>query len=186
MKVKETIEKRRAYRSLKPVEITDKLIKDLAYYASLAPSCYNRQPWRYVFVRNKGKLKELFQALSKGNEWAMKSSLVVAVCSKDKFDCIIGERRYYLFDTGLSVAFMILRATELGLVAHPIAGYDPEKVKDVLNIPEDLEVITLIIIGKHSEQIDPELSDYQRKAELTRPERKKFNEFAFIDQYSEK
>ncbi|MFB0562029.1 MAG: hypothetical protein ACETWM_12570 [Candidatus Lokiarchaeia archaeon] len=35
-----------------------------------------------------------------------------------------------------------LRATKLGLVTHPIAGYDEEQVKKVLNIPEDMRVIT--------------------------------------------
>lgn len=34
---------------------------------------------------------------------------------------------YYLFDAGMSVAFLILRATELGIVAHPIAGCREEQ-----------------------------------------------------------
>ncbi|MCX6667449.1 MAG: nitroreductase family protein, partial [Euryarchaeota archaeon] len=49
MDVKEAIKKRRAYRSFLPVEITKDLINDLAECAQLTASCFNNQPWRYVF-----------------------------------------------------------------------------------------------------------------------------------------
>lgn len=58
MDVHEAIKKRRAYRSLEPAEITDELIKDLAYHSSLAPSCFNNQPWRFIFVYDKEMLKK--------------------------------------------------------------------------------------------------------------------------------
>ncbi|MCK5260649.1 MAG: nitroreductase family protein [Thermoplasmatales archaeon] len=48
MDVKQAIIKRRAYRSLEPVEITEELIYDLAECARLTASCFNNQPWRYV------------------------------------------------------------------------------------------------------------------------------------------
>ena len=50
MDVKQTIKKRRAYRSLEHVEITEDLIKDLAQSAQLFCSCFNNQPSRFVFV----------------------------------------------------------------------------------------------------------------------------------------
>ncbi len=118
MDVHEAIKKRRAYRFLEPAEITDELIKDLAYHSSLTPSCFNNQPWRFIFVYNKEMLKKMHAALSSGNGWAQDASMIVAVYSKKDYDCIIREREYYLFDTGMATAFLILRATELGLVAH--------------------------------------------------------------------
>ena len=178
MEVHEAIEKRRVYRSLDPFEISDDVIKDLAYHASLAPSCYNKQPWRFIFIRSKDKLSQIFDALPKGNSWAENASMIVAVYSKKEFDCIIGEREYYLFDTGMAVAFLILRATEIGLVAHPIAGYDEDKVKEILGINANL--ITLIIVGKHSDKISHLLSEWQKEQEIKRLERKGFNEFAKI------
>ncbi|MGB9590523.1 MAG: nitroreductase family protein, partial [Candidatus Hydrothermia bacterium] len=69
MDVKTAIETRRAFRSLEPVEITDDLVEDLASAASLAPSCFNNQPWRFVFVRDPEVLKVLHGTLSRGNEW---------------------------------------------------------------------------------------------------------------------
>jgi nitroreductase len=165
MDVKQAIEKRRAYRSLEHIEITEDLIKDLAQSAQLFCSCFNNQPWRYVFVYDPEMLKKMHVALSQGNEWAQSASMIIAVFSKPELDCIIKDRKYYLFDTGMATAALILRATELGLVAHPIAGYRPKKVKEILNIPIEMGVITLIIIGKHSEEINPLLSEKQMEAE---------------------
>jgi nitroreductase len=186
MDVKVAIQQRRAYRSLSPVEITEELITDLGESARLFCSCFNNQPWRYVFVHDKEMLRALHAALSKGNEWAHAASMIIAVFSKPDLDCIIKDRRYYLFDTGMATAALILRATELGLVAHPIAGFSPSRVREILNLPADSEVITLVIIGKHSGTISPVLSDKQVEAETQRPERLPLENIIYIDRYKEK
>ncbi len=183
MDVREIIEKRRAYRSLDPVEINEELIRELAECARLAPSCFNYQPWRFVFVYEKSLLEELRPALSKGNEWVYDASMIIAVFSKKEMDCVIKEREYYLFDVGMACAFLILRATELGLVAHPIAGFNPDEVKRILEIPEDMNLITLIIVGKHSSKISPYLSEKQIVAEKERPPRIPLEEFVFFNKF---
>jgi nitroreductase len=98
MDVFHAIEERRAYRSLSPVEITEDLIKDLARHTRLAPSCFNNQPWRFVFVYDPDILEAMHAALSSGNEWAHASSMIIAVFSKKEDDCIIRDRVYHQFD----------------------------------------------------------------------------------------
>ncbi|MGB5909626.1 MAG: nitroreductase family protein [Promethearchaeia archaeon] len=181
MNVKKAINLRRAYRSLEPVEISYEIINELAKSAQLAPSCFNNQPWRYIFVRDKEILKSIYGTLTKTNKWVELSSLIIAVYSDKKLDCVIRERNYYLFDTGIATGFIILRATELGLVAHPIAGFNEEAAKRVLGIPEEMRLITLIIIGKHSNELNNLLLDKQKRIEYQRPERKKIDEFISID-----
>jgi nitroreductase len=185
MDVKEAINRRRAYRSLEDVEITDEFIKDLAGSAQLSPSCFNNQPWRYVFVHDREMLLKLHEALSRGNAWAKSAPLIIAVFSKPELDCQIKERNYYLFDTGMATAFIILRATALGLVAHPIAGFDEGKVKEILDIPDDMEVITLVIVGKRMTSISPVLTEEQVVKEKQRPERKPLEEFAHLNRFRE-
>ena len=185
MDVKDAIIARRAYRSLLPIEITDELIHDLAYSAQLFCSCFNNQPWRFVFVKDHEMLVKLHDALSKGNEWAQAASMIIAVFTKPDLDCVIKDRYYFLFDTGMATAAIILRATELGLVAHPIAGYSPKKTKELLNIPEEMKVITLIIIGKHADTPSRLLSDKQIAAEKERPERLPLKSFAYMNTYDE-
>jgi nitroreductase len=140
MDVKQAIHTRRAYRSLEPVEITEELIRDLAESAQLTCSCLNNQPWRFVFAYDPDVLKKLHGAVSKGNAWVQAASMIIAVFSQKDLDCLIKGREYYLFDTGIATAFVILRATELGLIAHPIAGFNEGAVKEILGIPEEMSM----------------------------------------------
>ena len=186
MDVKEAIQNRRAYRSLDAANITEDLIKDLAGCAQLSASCNNNQSWRFVFVYEQDMLKKMHEVFPRGNAWALSASMIIAVLSKKDYDCIIEDRVYHQFDTGMATAFLILRATELGLVAHPIAGYSPQKTREILGIPDDIEVITLVIVGKHSKTINPVLSEKQIAQEKQRPERFPLEKFVYLNRYSNK
>ena len=109
--------------------------------------------------------------------------MIIAAIARKEDDCLIKGREYYLFDTGMAVAFLILRATELGLVAHPIAGYNEAAVKELLAVPEEMTVITLVIVGKHSDEISEVLSEDQAAAEKKRPPRNPLGDFAFRNRY---
>lgn len=185
MEFENVIKSRRAFRSLERVDITDQLIVDIANTVKLSPSCFNNQPWEFIFVSDQKKLKNLFTSLNKGNFWATKSSMIVAVLSKKKNDCQIKGRDYYLFDTGMGTAYLILKLSELGFVAHPIAGYSEERVKEILKITdEEITVITLIIVGKKSNSIPEYFSESQIKSEKERPKRKDLKEFIHINEYN--
>jgi nitroreductase len=186
LNVKDAIETRRAYRSLEGIEIDSNLIHDLAHTAQIAPSCNNSQPWNFIFVYDQEQLQKLFSTLTAHNKWVEKASMIIAVFSAVKDDCMIKDRVYYLFDTGMATAFIILRATELGLVAHPIAGYNEAKAKEILGIPEQMRLITLINIGKHSDSINPVLSENMKLGEKQRPPRKPLSEMMYINKYGNK
>ncbi|MEA2071612.1 MAG: nitroreductase family protein [Asgard group archaeon] len=180
------IDKRRSYRALKKTEITTNIIEKLAKTAQLAPSCYNYQPWNFIFVYEEDKLTKLKETLSSGNAWAKKASMIVAVFTKKELDCISGKtREYYLYDTGMAVGFMLLKATELGLVIHPIAGYSENKAKEVLNVPKDMQLINLLIVGEHDKTYGG-LTESQVVTEKKRPKRKSLNDFVYHKTFTEK
>jgi nitroreductase len=183
MELMEIIQKRRAYRSLGPVEIDENLVRDLATAASLSASCFNKQPWRFVFAFDKEVLNRLQAAMNKGNDWTKADSMIIAVSSRSDMDCVVKDREYYLFDTGMATAFLILRATELGLVAHPIAGFDEDKAKEILGIPGDMRLITLVNVGKHVLPPGALLSEKQAEGEKERPERLPLNEIMRMNHF---
>lgn len=185
MELNKVIESRRSYRALEKIDITEKMIEELVTASSLAPSCYNNQPWKFVFIKDLNKLNQLFEAYSKGNEWCQQASLVIAVISKKDDDCVIGNRSYYQFDTGMATAFLLLKAVDMGLVAHPIAGFNPEKVSKIIELAEGYEIITLIIVGKKSENLKNLTKPWQIESEKSRPERKKLKEYCFIDKFEQ-
>lgn len=155
---------RRAKRALREDPIPQEDIERLMEAAHLAPSCFNNQPWRFVVAQGQ-KLEAVKKALPGGNYWALRSPAIVAVASHPELDCRLSDHRdYFLFDCGMAVGFLMIQATQMGLVAHPIAGYDPMAVKAALGIPEDYVLITLVVLGWPG---DPgELSDKHREIEL--------------------
>ena len=172
MEVREAIQERRARRKFDPRPIEEDKIELLIEAMRLAPSCNNNQPWRVVVAKDRESLEKIKVALSRGNSYAKNAPVIFAVCAKYEDDCHLNDRRdYFLFGCGLVVGEMMLQATELGLIAHPIAGYDPLMVKKNLNIPDDYVLITLVNIGYPGKD-ESMLSEKQIEAEAIRPERK--------------
>ena len=182
MELKEVIEKRAAYRALEPVEISDEFIKEVAYQASRAPSCANKQPWRFVFVKDKEVLTQLHEALSGGNYWAKKASMLIAVHSNPEYGCIIGPKEYYLFGTGMATAQLMLSIVDKGLVAHAMAGFNESLAKEILHIPKENILITIIAVGKKTDDLS-KLGEKHQEIETKRSVRKTFEETAHIDGY---
>ncbi len=184
MDVKKASEERRSLRSLESVEITRDMIDELAGAASLSPSCFNKQPWRFVFVRSREGLDRVFASLSRGNDWFKAASLVVGVFTAKELDCVVGRREYCQFDTGMAVGMMLLRATEMGLIAHPIAGFDEEAAAKALGVPGEAILVTIIAVGRKAQTLSPILSPHQIEDESRRPPRIPFEGFAREEMWS--
>lgn len=179
MDVKEAVSRRRATRAFDPRPVSDGLISELIEAVRLSPSCNNNQPWRIIVSRDLTSLELIRSSLPKGNGWASRAPLIFAVCSRLDDDCKLTDRRdYHLFSTGLAIGEMMLRATELGLIAHPIAGYDALAIKEKLEIPAEQVLITLVICGYPGTDVSM-LSEKQLLAEVERPPRKPLGDCFF-------
>jgi len=76
-------------------------------------------------VRTKENLDKLHSTLSGGNYWMKQAPVMIVVYTDDELGCQLSDRRNYsLFDTGTAVGLLLAQATQMGLVAHPVAGYD--------------------------------------------------------------
>lgn len=161
---------RRAYRALSEEEVPKPALERLIEAAHLAPSCFNNQPWRFVIAHGEA-LAKVKAALPGGNYWAKRAPAIVALASHRDLDCKLSDNRdYFLFGCGMATGMLMVQATQMGLVAHPIAGYDPLAVKEALGIPAEYVLITLIVVGRPG---DPNtLSDKHREVELGPRDRK--------------
>lgn len=168
---------RRAYRALSEEPVSKELVQRLLEAAHLAPSCFNNQPWRFVVAEGES-LEAVKEALPGGNYWAKRAPVIIAVASKPDLDCKLSDGRdYFLFGCGMAVENLMVQATQMGLIAHPIAGFDPQKVKAALKIPGDFVVITLVVVGWHGDS--GYLSEKHRTLEFGPRERRPFADVAF-------
>ncbi|MFN3691616.1 MAG: redoxin domain-containing protein [Fervidobacterium sp.] len=147
-KLSDNIQTRRALRGISQRPVSDEDLIKIIQAAHLAPSCSNKQPWRFIIIKTKENLEKIQSTLSSGNYWMHYAPVIIVVYTKDEFGCQLSDNRNYsLFDTGTAVGLLLVQATQMGLIAHPVAGYDPEKVKEIFGLDKDATVITLIAIG---------------------------------------
>lgn len=159
------IEKRRAYRAISDEAIDDDVQKRILTAGTYAPSCFNRQPWRYLIATGDDARSKVQNALSGGNYWAKKAPMFILVITKPDLDCVMNDRREYaLFDVGQSVMSMQYQAFHEGLIAHPLAGFDDIELKRVFEIPDEYILIDVLVIA-HPGEDDSNLNDDHRERE---------------------
>lgn len=169
------IESRRAKRALSTKPVSKEVLALLLQAAHLAPSCFNNQPWRFIVIDDAKLLKAIKEEMPGGNYWTKPAPVIVAVMSRRDLDCTLSdERDYFLFGCGMAVGNLMIQATQMGLIAHPIAGFNPVKTKEILDIPEDYVLITLVIVG-YPGNID-QLSEKHQEIELGERDRKPLSE----------
>lgn len=142
------IEKRRAYRALSQEKIDSQTLDTILKAATLAPSCMNKQPWRFLLVTDDKARSLVSDALVGGNYWAKKAPAYVLVITSAELDCKLPRgREYALFDTGMATMNLLLQATKEGLYAHPMAGFDADKLADSFNIAPEFVLVTVIALA---------------------------------------
>ena len=163
MTAKECIEGRRSIRKFleKPVERS--VLQDIVATASYAPSWKNTQIVRYIVVDDpvlKNKIATDCTTLYPANADRILSAPAIVVVTALKNRCGFERDGSYsthrgdgwqMFDTGIASEAFCLSAYEHGLGTVILGLFDDDKVMNLLSIPEDREVITMIPIGYPAE-----------------------------------
>jgi nitroreductase len=178
----EEITKRRARRGISEEGIAPEVLDRIFNAAILAPSCNNKQSWRFVAFTEGEAREKAREALLGGNYWAKKAPVLVAVLTSDPYDCqLTDDRKYAQFDTGMAVMNLMLQATREGLYAHPMAGFDPFKLREAFDIGEEMRVITMIAVGKPGPT--DHLNEKHLASETSERSRKPLEEVLFWNQW---
>jgi nitroreductase len=174
----------RAFSS-QPVSTED--LKAMLEAARWAASSYNEQPWRFYISRKSSDpaaYKRLLDTLVPFNQaWVGKGDVLIIMAAKKTFTRN-GQPNYYaLHDAGQALAHLMLQATALGLHAHAMAGFDHERARAAIGLPEDYDVAAAVAIGYLD---SPEsLPEEMRAGELGKRERKPLSEIAFGSRFDE-
>ncbi|MDR3200707.1 MAG: nitroreductase family protein [Spirochaetales bacterium] len=166
------IEKRRSRRMIQGGSLTDDTVERIMSAAAYAPSCLNRQPWRFIVVRKDDVLKKIHETLPPANAWVKAAPCVVFAATKYELDeRLDGGRDYALFDTGMAVMNLQLQAVREGLRAHTIAGYNASAAAKILGVPDGYILIAAVVLGRPGTD-DGVLNPRQRAEETSARSRK--------------
>ena len=169
--------KRYSPRAMSGEAISKQELMTLFEAARWAPSSYNDQPWRFIYaMRDTPEFAIFMSVLVQFNQdWCKNASaLIVTISTKNTSRGTPSVT--HSFDTGAAWENFTLQANSMNLIAHGMSGFDYEKAKGKLGIPEDYNVEMMIAIGKHGKIED--LPEAMRKGE-TPNERKKLEEIVF-------
>ena len=144
-------------------ELDENQIQELFEAARWAPSSYNEQPWKFHYAtrQNKEGFKKLYEVILDSNKpWSGDVSILILGTANTVFKRNGKTNRHAFYDLGQSVQSMILQATEMGLHAHQMGGYSVEKARAAFDLPENVEPVVMIAIGK---RIGTDVPDRSRK-----------------------
>jgi nitroreductase len=150
-------------RSMTGEELDDGILMTLFEAARWAPSSFNNQPWRFIYAkRNTDHWERLFNLLLEGNKtWAKNAAVLVVVVSRKNFEYDERPSITHQFDAGAAWENLALEASSRGLVTHGMEGFDYERARRDLQIPDNFDVMAMIAIGKRGakENLPPKLQE---------------------------
>ncbi|MFP4567310.1 MAG: nitroreductase family protein [Candidatus Woesearchaeota archaeon] len=146
--------------------------------ARWAPSSYNSQPWRFIYVlRNSTLWNSFFDLLVDFNKsWAKNAGALVLVISRKNYEHNEEFSRTHSFDTGAAWQNLALEASFKGLVCHAMGGFDHDEAKIIANVADGFNVECMVALGKPGKVED--LPESLRGGEVP-SSRKRVSEFAF-------
>jgi nitroreductase len=173
----------RAFEEGRAVE--RKKILTMLEAARWAPSCFNDQPRFFIVFdgTDPGALESARGCLVEGNAWALKAPVLMLSVARETFEKNGKPNRWAQHDTGLATENLLLEAVELGLAAHPMAGYDAERARKEFGIPDGFTPIAMIAIGYPYRGNLDDLDEKLRGKELAARERKPIGAMAFAGRW---
>ena len=143
----------------------------------------NEQPWRFIVGRNPDETwQKIFSTLADGNqEWnSHVPVLILAIGYKiSSWDGNISG--YFQYDTGQAVAHLSIEAMNQGLHVHQMGGFSADKARELFEIPETFEPLTVVSAGYIG--MASSLPEKLKQRELQERKRKELAEIVFSGKF---
>ena len=160
MEVFDAIARRRSVRKYLPNPVPDRVLARVLEAGRLAPSGHNRQPWRFVVVRDEGRRRAVADAAASHNRFIAEAPVVLAFLGFLGYEGAPDARTrgswtrdmYIRYNVAIAAAYVTLAATAEGLGTCWINNYDEENVRSVLNVPEPYALVCLMTLGRAAEE----------------------------------
>jgi len=156
--VMSAIRSRRSIRKFSNMPVEEEKLDLIIEAALRAPSSMGRDPWEFIVVEDKHILDKLSKAKPHGASFLKGADKGIIVCAD------INKSDVWIEDTSIASTYIFLTAESLGLGAcwiqirkrnHSDSTTAAKYISDILNIPENFEVLSIIAIGYPDEKKSP-------------------------------
>lgn len=140
-------------RAMTGEPLKDNEIASLFEAGRWAPSTYNEQEWRFLYARrDTPQWQTFFDLLVEGNKaWCRNAAMLVVILAKKTFTQNGKPNPVHLFDVGAAFENIALQATAMQLMVHGMQGFDFDKARSALNVPDDFDVAAMFAAGRPAE-----------------------------------
>ena len=137
-------------RAMSGEPISDEEMLTLFEAARWAPSTFNEQEWRFLYARrDTPHWPVFFELLVESNRvWCERAAMLVVILGHRILQRTGEPNRVHLFDCGSAFENLALQGTAMGLVVHGMQGFDYEKARSVLRVPEEYSVVAMFAVGR--------------------------------------
>ncbi|MBN2379963.1 nitroreductase family protein [candidate division WOR-3 bacterium] len=176
----EAINTRRSIRAFQDREVPLDAIRKILEAGMKAPSGGNRQPWRFVVVTDKKKIKH-FDPYGR-QPWVENAPAVIVACADphDTWERYDEDERCYILDTSAAIQNMLLAIHASGLGGVWILTFSKREVRKQLAIPLHWEIVSIIPFGYYKEDGTVKFRDKLTSNSETRP-RKPLSDVSFLN-----
>lgn len=180
----DAIKERRSVKNYDPNhELTDDEVNQLLSLAVLSPTSFNMQNWRFVIVKD-SEVRKQIRAAAWDQAQITDSSLVLVICAdlkawkdnpgqywvnvpKEAQEFLVSamgpfyegkdqlQRDEAMRSCGIAAQTIMLAAKAMGYDSNPMIGFDPEKVAEIIKLPENHVISMLMAIGKQTKPAMP-------------------------------
>ncbi|NLY88194.1 MAG: nitroreductase [Firmicutes bacterium] len=156
----ELTKKRYSVRKYKDKPVEKEKILQVLEAARNAPSACNYQPWHFIVLNDeiiKTKVAETYP-----KDWFKKAPVVIVACGDHSVSWKRADGKDHCdVDLAIAIDHMTLAAADLGLGTCWICAFDAKSCHEILELPENLEVIALLPLGYPDDETIP---DKKRKS----------------------
>jgi nitroreductase len=180
----DAINQRRAVKHYDPNhKISDDEINQLMSLAILSPTSFNMQNWRFIIVKDPEVRKQI-RAAAWDQSQVTDASLLLVICAdlkswknnpakywtnapKEAQDFLVSamgpfyegkdqlQRDEAMRSCGIAAQTIMLAAKSMGYDSNPMIGFDPDKVAEIIKLPENHVISMLIAVGKQTKPAMP-------------------------------
>lgn len=163
MDVLKAIEERRSIREYVDKIPSEEVVYSIIEAGRLAPSAGNRQPYRFVIVWDREKIRKIAKV---SMSFLSKAGVIIVGAADPKL-----SPKWYPVDLGISLEHMVLTAQAQGLGSCWVGAFDENEIKKILEIPKEVTIVAMLGVGY------PRLTPHPTS-------RKKMEEIAYRDRWN--
>jgi nitroreductase len=180
--VTDAIQTRRSIRNFVQEPMNQDDLREILRLGGLAPSAWNAQTWRFAVVQDPSLKERLREAAYGQAQITNAPAVIVVYSDMEDtlatvedtahpgmgeagrtgqrgtFDGVFGAQdvaqrgQWGLSQANIAFGFLMVAARGLGYDTVPMLGFDPQKVKAILGLPEHVQFAGLLPVGKRAEE----------------------------------